>query len=131
MKQEEAIGVCLAESQVQIQDPLGRRRDDRFVVVARRRRRVDEVAQDGEVDARIEVAVREHFEVLEQPGHIVETREERRHDDHRAGVVGHAVGEIEPGQPARAERPRPMSRCTKAIARSRAGSTSSASAPAA
>ena len=66
---------------------------------------VGEVAEDREMDARIEVAEREHLDVLEQRRHRGGARQHRRHDDHRAGVVRNAIGEVEAGQAARRDRP--------------------------
>ena len=62
----------------------------RVARAASRRRRVGEVAEDREVDVRIEVAERQHLEVLEQRRHRLGARQHRRHDDHRARVVGNA-----------------------------------------
>ena len=105
MKQEEPVGVSFTEPQIEVQDPFARRRQDRSVLVALGRRRIDEIAEDGEVDARVQIAEREHLEMLEQRRDGVRAREQRRHDHHRPRVVGHAFGEIEPRQPARRNRP--------------------------
>ena len=77
------------------------------------------------MDARIEIAERQHLEVLEQRVDAVDAGQQRRHDDHRAGVVGHAVGEVEPRQPLRADDAARPACWTHAIARSLAGSSTS------
>ena len=66
---------------------------------------IGDVAEDGEVDVRIEVAEREHLDVLQQRGHRFRARQHRRDDDHRAGVVRDAIGEVEAGQPPRRNGP--------------------------
>ena len=69
---------------------------------------VGEIAEDREMDARIEVAEREHLHVLQQRRHRFGARQQRGHDDHRAGIVRdalNAIGEVEAGQTARRERP--------------------------
>ena len=74
------------------------------------------------MDARIEIAEREHLDVLEQRVDAGRARQHRRDDDHRAGVLGNAGGEIEARQPLRADEV--DDRCwMQAIARSLAGSS--------
>ena len=67
---------------------------------------VREVAQDREMDQRIEVAEREHLEALEQLGDPLDARQERRHHDHRPRVLGHAAQEVEARQPPRSGKAR-------------------------
>ncbi len=107
--------------------PVARRGEDRVVAGQVARVGVGEVAEDREVDVRIEVAERQHLEVLEQRRHRVDAREQRRHDDHRPRVVGNAVGEVEARQPPRRDRPGDHAAATSAIAMSAAGMSSSSS----
>ena len=62
---------------------------------------VGEVAEDGEVDVRIEVAERLHLEVLDQLVHTGHAGQQGRDDDHRPRLLGDAGGEIEARQPPR------------------------------
>jgi hypothetical protein len=60
------------------------------------------------MNARIKVAEREHLHVLQQRRHGFAARQQRRHDDHRAGIVGdvlNAIREIETIQTPRRDRP--------------------------
>jgi hypothetical protein len=60
------------------------------------------------MNARIEVAEREHLHVLQQRRHRLAARQQRGHDDHRAGIVGdvlNAIGEVETIQTPRRDRP--------------------------
>ena len=67
MEQEEAIGVLpRTEAQVEIENALAGGRQNRPVFVAHRRRRIDEIAEDREMDVRIQVALRQHLQMLEQ-----------------------------------------------------------------
>ena len=108
MEQKEAIGVLGAEPPIEILDAGARGGKDRRVLGQLARFGVGEVAEDREMDARIEVAEREHLHVLQQRRHRVGARQQRRHDDHRAGVVRdalNAIGEVETRQTTRRERP--------------------------
>ena len=79
MEQEEPVGVSGAEPQVQIEDALARPPPESAPSSSRvGRRRVGEVAEDGEMDARIEVAEREHLQVLQQRGDAVGAGQQRR-----------------------------------------------------
>ena len=70
--------------------------------VARQRlgRRVAKIAEDGEVDVRVDVAERLHLEMREELGDVFDAIENRRHDHHRARRRRHAL-ELEPRQPPR------------------------------
>ena len=106
MEQEEPIRVPAAEPAIQLQDAVARGRQDRLVAVALGRLRVAKIAQDGEVNAGVEVAVGQHFHVLEERHDAIRARDQCRHDHHRARVVRHAFGQIEPREPPRRDRPR-------------------------
>ena len=54
-----------------------------------------------EVQPRVGIAERVHLEVRQQLLDGVDAAEQRRHDDHRPALLGDAVLEIEPRQPAR------------------------------
>ena len=69
-------------------------------------RRVDEVAEDREVDARIDVGQRRHLEPLEQFLDLGDRGQQHRNDDHRAGVWRQPVLELETQQPSRADEQR-------------------------
>ena len=66
VKQEEAIGVLGAELEVERLDARARAFENRRVSGRVGRARVGEVAEDREMDARIEIAERQHLDVLEQ-----------------------------------------------------------------
>ena len=60
------------------------------------------------MDARIEVAEREHLHVLQQRRHGLGARQQGGHHHHRAGIVRdalNAIGEVETRQAARRDRP--------------------------
>ena len=79
------------------------------------------------MDARIEVAEREHLDVLQQRRHRVGARQQRRHDDHRAGVVRNADRRSRDEAGGEAGSPRRSTRCASAIAMSAAGISRSSS----
>ena len=83
--------------------PVARAVEDRRVLRRVGGVGVGEVAENREVDAGIEIAEREHLDVFEQRVDAVGARQHRRDDDHRAGGVGNAVGEVEARQPLRAD----------------------------
>ena len=96
MKEKEPIGVLGAEPLVEGVDAGARRLEQRRVIRHLARRRIREVAQDGEMDVRIHVAQRHDLEVLEQGLHPCDARQHRRHDHHRPRLVWHpAVREVE------------------------------------
>ncbi len=105
VEQEEAVRMAGAEAAVEIDDARPRGVENRRVARPFARVGVGEVAEDREVDPRIEVAQREHLDVLQQRRDPVDARQQRRHDDHRAGRRRHALREIEAGQAARRDRP--------------------------
>ena len=74
---------------------------DRLVLRHLARGGVGEVAEDREVDARIEVAEGQHLEVLEQLPDSLDARQQRRHHDHGPRALRHPVQEVEAGQPPR------------------------------
>ena len=78
MKQEEPIDVLGAKPLVETCDARARRLEQRHIVRHVPRRRVREVAEEGEVDARIHVAQRHHLEVLEERLHPGDARQQRR-----------------------------------------------------
>ena len=106
MEEEEPIGVPGTESPIERLDAGTRRRQHRRVTRHVARRGVGEVAQDREVDVRIEIAERQHFEVLQQRRHRRLARQHRRHDDHRPRLGGNRTGELETGTGGEAESPR-------------------------
>ena len=53
------------------------------------------------MDAGVEVAERQHLEVIEQLAHPLQAREQRRHHDHRPRALRHAAQEVETRQSAR------------------------------
>ena len=97
----EAVVPPLGVAGVEGFDPGTGGAQDRRVLRHLARRGVREVAEDREVDARIEVAERQHLEVLEQLRDPLDARQERRHDDHGPRALRHAAQEVEAGQPPR------------------------------
>ena len=69
MEQKEAIGVVRAEPPIEVLDAGARGGEDGGVVRQLARFGVGEVAEDREMDVRIEVAEREHLDVLQQRRH--------------------------------------------------------------
>src|SRR5436189_3618 len=57
--------------------------------------RVREVAENGEVDARIEVPECQHLQVIDQLGHGRDAGQERRHDHHGPGVFRDLGAELD------------------------------------
>jgi hypothetical protein len=96
----EAVVAALGVACVQGVDPGSRGAQDLRVVRHLARGGVREVAQDREVDARIEIAESQHLEVLEQLGDPRDAREQRRHDDHGSRALRHAAQEVEAGKAA-------------------------------
>ena len=105
MKQEEPVGVLGAEPPVERLDSRPRSGNERRIVGQFARVGVGEVAEDRKMKMRVEVAEREHFDVLQQHGDRVGARQHRRHHDHRSRIVGNAVREIEARQPTRRNQP--------------------------
>jgi hypothetical protein len=106
--QEEPVGVLGAEPPIEILDAGARRRQDRRVLREVFGIGIREVAEDGEMDARVEVAEREHLHVLQQRRHPRGARQQRRHHHHRAGFLRdalNAIGEVETTQTAGWQRP--------------------------
>ena len=101
MKEVEGAGASRLGARVQRLDARRRRGEDRVVGRHHGRRRVGEVAQDGEMDVRVAVAQREHLEVLDQLGDPAYAREQRRDHDHGAMLRRDAAHEIDARQPAR------------------------------
>src|SRR2546427_11328050 len=58
---------------------------------------IGEVAEDGEVYARVDVPQGEDLHVLQQLGHAGDAREQGGDDDHGPRVLGHAGLEVEAG----------------------------------
>jgi hypothetical protein len=75
--------------------------EDRLVLGHLARGGVDEVAEDREVDARIEVSESQHLDVLDKPGHGGHARQQRGHDHHGSRVVGDSRREFEAGEASR------------------------------
>ena len=67
---------------------------------------VGEVAEEREVDARIEVAERLNLEVRQQLVDRAHAAEQGRHDHHRAAILGHAAVELETREHPRRDQPR-------------------------
>ncbi len=106
MKQKEAIRMFGAEPSIEVLDTRARGGENRRIAGQLAGIGVSEIAEDREMDARIEVPQREHLDVLQQRRHRGGARQHRGHDDHRAGVVWNAIGEIEARQATRRDRPR-------------------------
>ena len=66
VKQEEAVGAAVRVPCVERGDAGARGLEDLRVVRQRLGRRVEKVAEDGEMDVRVDVAERLHFEVRDQ-----------------------------------------------------------------
>ena len=101
VEEEEAVPPALAEAGVQRLDAAAGRGEDGFVPGQLARRGVGEVAEDGEVDAGVEVPEREDLEVLELPLDALHAGEQRGHDHQGARVLRDAGREIESRQPPR------------------------------
>ena len=100
VKQEEPVRAAVRVPGVERGDARAGRLENLRVVRQRFGRRVQEVAEDGEVNVRVDVAERLHFEVRDQITDALHAVEERRHDHHRPGRRRHRV-ELEPRKPAR------------------------------
>jgi hypothetical protein len=105
VKQEEAIRMSRTELAVETLDPVAGGRQNRRIAGHVARIGVHEIAENREVDARIEFAEREHFDVLQERRDRRGARQHRRHDDHRAGFVWNPIREVESRQTARRNRP--------------------------
>ncbi len=106
MEQEEAIRVLGAEPLVEGLDcPRAQRRGVGGSSGSSRASASAKSLRIAKWMMRVEVAEREHLDVLEQRRDRVGARQHRRHDDHRAGVVGNAVREVEARQPTGRDRP--------------------------
>ena len=75
--------------------------EDRRVVRHVGRARVDEITEYREMNARIEVADGEDFEMFDQPVDASRADQHRGHDHHRAGALWNAFGKIEARQALR------------------------------
>ena len=63
---------------------------------------VGEVGEQAEMDVRVHVPERMHLEVLDQSSGALDRRDERGHDHHGAGLLGHAATQVESRQRQRA-----------------------------
>ena len=97
----EAVGAPLGVAGVEGLDPGTGGGQDRLVLRHLARGSVREVAEDREVDVRVEVSERQHLEVLEQLPDPLDARQERRHDDHGPRALRHPGEEVEAGEPPR------------------------------
>ncbi len=101
MEEIEAIGVFGTEPRVEGLDPRAGGREHRRIPGQLARGRVGKIAEDREVDARIQVSEREHLEMLDKRRHSRDAGQHRRHDHHRAGVIGNALRKVEARQAPR------------------------------
>ncbi len=106
MEQEEAVAPPFGQAAVQGLDALLGRGQDRLVLGQVARGRVREVAQDREVDVRVEVAEGEDLDVLHQLLDLGHAGEQRGHDHHRPLVRRDALPELEAREPPRGGQPR-------------------------
>ena len=100
MKEEEPIVAAVAVPGVERIDAGTRSLENRRILRKCLGGGVGEVAEQGEVHVRVEIAGRLHLEVGQQVLHAGHTVEDRRDDHHRPGGGGN-LGEFEPGKPAR------------------------------
>ena len=104
MEQEKTIVVCRAEFGVERRDAAAGLFQQVAVVGRDLCGRIGKVAEDGEVDTRIEVAEGKHLHVFNQRVHAGTAREHCGDDHHRPGGLGDTRGgKIQPWQPRRAE----------------------------
>ncbi len=122
MEQEEAIGAAVAVLPVERLDAGPRRVEDLGVARQRFGGGIAEIAEDREVDVRIDVAERLHLEVREKLGDLLHAIENRRHDDHRARRSP-ARDRARAAAAGAAESGTLMSRCTIWMASSLAGTS--------
>ena len=101
VEQVEPVRASLAEAGVQGLDAGPRRFQDRLVLRHLLRGGVDEVAQDREVDAGVEIAESQDLDVLDEGGHRGHARQQRGHDHHGPRVLGNSGGELQAGEPPR------------------------------
>ena len=100
MEEVEPVGATLAEAGVQVEDAGAG--GVQYLVVCRQLGRggVGEVAEDGEVNARVGVPQGQDLHMLQQLGHPGHAREQRGDDDHRPRVLGDPGPEVEAGETA-------------------------------
>ena len=89
--QEETIARGVVMFRVERADALARRLQDRGVLRLRLFGGVAEVAQDGEMNVRVQIAERLDLEMREQIVHPRDAVEHRRHDHHRPVGLGHGA----------------------------------------
>ncbi len=70
--------------------------------------RIDEVAEDGEMEGGVHVPQRLHLQVLQKSNHPFDALEKRGNDDHRARTGGDPARKIDPRQPSRRDEPCPQ-----------------------
>ena len=99
VEQEEPVRSPIPVPGVERRDARAGRLENLRVVRLRFGRRVEKVAEDGEVNVTVDVADRLHFEMGDQIADAIHAVQEGRHDDHRPGRRRHGV-EFEPRKPA-------------------------------
>ena len=106
MEQVEAAAAVAGVAMVQGVDARSRGGQNVGVVRPVLGEGVGEVAEQREVNARIEVAERLNLEVREQLVDRAHAAEQGRHDHHRAAILGHAAVEFETREHPRGDQPR-------------------------
>ncbi len=100
VQEEEAVVTGGEVPAVEPLDAGDRRGQDLLIALHRGRSRVLEVGEEGEVDARVEIAQRLHFEVGDEAIDLVDAADQDGYDHQRAEAFGDAVPEIEAREPA-------------------------------
>ena len=85
VEQEEAVGTAVGMFCVERLDAFCSRVEDLCVDGQVLRLGVLEVTENGEMDVRVEVAERMHFDVRDQSPRALDAVQDRRDDDHRPG----------------------------------------------
>ena len=106
VKQVEDLVRAAREAPVQIVDPLPGRLGDGLVLRRRFGGRVDQVAEQSELQVTVPVREKLDFQVLERLADGGHTRQQRRHHHHGAQVRGDpAFAQVELGEDAGREKP--------------------------
>jgi hypothetical protein len=101
MEEKEAVVPPGRMTVVQLLDPRARRRENLGVARKRLGLGVAKVAEEGEVDVRVQISESLDLEVVDQTAYRLHAREKRRNDDDRPRALGHTARKVQPREAAR------------------------------